>query len=109
MIYSVTYACLYHCLTLTYLFQTSDDTLESKMACKAHTCVSEAVLTTMTGYLDWVTMNHIFMKDGLLLRMLCLLLNNRSLQLPAVDCLLIIVSKRVSIFVKYTCFSNSKF
>ncbi|KAJ8309299.1 hypothetical protein KUTeg_014173 [Tegillarca granosa] len=73
---------------------TSDDTLESKVAYKAHTCVSEAVLTTMTGYLDWVTMNHIFMKDGLLLRMLCLLLNNRSLQLPAVDCLLIIVSKK---------------
>ncbi|KAL5008996.1 hypothetical protein ScPMuIL_014577 [Solemya velum] len=60
----------------------------------AHCRVSEAVLETLNGYLDWVNMTLIFMRDGLLLQVLCLLLSMESLQLHAAECLLIIVSRK---------------
>ncbi|KAK3595986.1 hypothetical protein CHS0354_032501 [Potamilus streckersoni] len=65
-----------------------------KIFSQVHTRVSEAILTTMSGYLDWVNMSHILMKDNVLLQMLCLLLGNPSLQLQAAECLLIIVSRK---------------
>ncbi|CAG2217281.1 XPO5 [Mytilus edulis] len=56
--------------------------------------VSRAVLSTLTGYLDWVNMSHIFSKD--LLHRLCLMLSNKHLQLSAAECLLLIVTRKVS-------------
>lgn len=57
--------------------------------------VSRAVLSTLTGYLDWVAMSHIFVRNGQLLQILCLLLSNSNLQLFAAECLLVIVSRKV--------------
>ncbi|VDI37941.1 exportin-5 [Mytilus galloprovincialis] len=54
--------------------------------------VSRAVLSTLTGYLDWVNMSHIFSKD--LLHRLCLMLSNKHLQLSAAECLLLIVTRK---------------
>lgn len=56
--------------------------------------VSEQTLKTLNGYLDWVSMNHLIMRDSLLLQMLCLLLSHPVLQLPATDCLLTIVNRK---------------
>ncbi|XP_065943324.1 exportin-5 [Magallana gigas] len=61
---------------------------------KAHLRVSEAVLYTLAGYLDWVSMNLIFTNNSVLLQMLCLLLGNSSLQLLAAECLLTIVGRK---------------
>ncbi|XP_056022649.1 exportin-5-like [Ostrea edulis] len=61
---------------------------------KSHLRVSEAVLYTMAGYLDWVNMNLIFTNNSVLLQMLCLLLDNCSLQLLAAECLLTIVGRK---------------
>lgn len=63
---------------------------------KAHLRVSEAVLYTLAGYLDWVSMNLIFTNNSVLLQMLCLLLDNSSLQLLAAECLLTIVGRKVN-------------
>ena len=62
-----------------------------------HVRVSCAVLQTLNGYLDWVAMNHIIIKDNLLLVMLCLLLSNIDLQMDAAECLLTIVRKKVQL------------
>ncbi|XP_061183399.1 exportin-5-like [Saccostrea echinata] len=61
---------------------------------KAHLRVSEAVLYTLAGYLDWVSMSLIFTNNSVLLQMLCLLLGNSSLQLLAAECLLTIVGRK---------------
>lgn len=61
---------------------------------RAKSQVSQAVLKTLTGYLDWVVMSHIFLRNGELLQMLCLLLSNTDLQLFAAECLLVIVSRK---------------
>ncbi|XP_052767474.1 exportin-5-like [Mya arenaria] len=59
-----------------------------------HYRVSVSTLATLNGYLDWVAMSHIVIKDNLLLEMLCLLLGNAHLKLGAAECLLTIVGKR---------------
>ncbi|ESO90188.1 hypothetical protein LOTGIDRAFT_192362 [Lottia gigantea] len=56
--------------------------------------VSQAVLMTLTGFVDWVPMSHIVENNGLLLQLLCLLLNESSLQLHSAECLLLIVSRK---------------
>lgn len=56
-----------------------------------------ATLQTLNGYVDWVAMSHIIIKDNLLLQMLCMLLSNTALQMDAAECLLTIVSRRVSV------------
>ena len=61
-----------------------------------HQLVSQAVLSTLTGYLDWINIQHIFRNNGDLLQTLCLLLSNRHLQLHAAECLLLIVSRKVN-------------
>ncbi|WAR18940.1 XPO5-like protein [Mya arenaria] len=61
-----------------------------------HYRVSVSTLATLNGYLDWVAMSHIVIKDNLLLEMLCLLLGNAHLKLGAAECLLTIVGKRGS-------------
>ncbi|XP_064601794.1 LOW QUALITY PROTEIN: exportin-5-like [Liolophura sinensis] len=60
----------------------------------AHCKVSQAVLSCLSGYVDWVNMSHILENNGLLLQMLCLLLSEEKLQVYAAECLLLIVSRK---------------
>ncbi len=60
-----------------------------------HRRVVLAVLNTLTGYVDWITMNYISDNGGLLLQMLCLMLSDEQLQLYAAECLLLITSRKV--------------
>lgn len=87
------------------LIQLTSDPQKSK----AHLRVSEAVLYTLAGYLDWVSMNLIFTNNSVLLQMLCLLLGNSSLQLLAAECLLTIVGRKVNYNqeVFFICFSSN--
>lgn len=66
------------------------------MMAVVHCRVCEAVLKTLCGFVEWVPMGHILDDNSLLLRLLCLLLNDKSLQLMAAECLLLIVSRKVS-------------
>ncbi|KAH3845881.1 hypothetical protein DPMN_088171 [Dreissena polymorpha] len=63
--------------------------------CRQHTKVCVAALQTLEGYLDWVSMANITIKNNLLLEMLCQMLSFPDLQLPAAECMLAIVTKRV--------------
>lgn len=83
---------IYSTLSFYPLIQLTSDPQKSK----AHLRVSEAVLYTLAGYLDWVSMNLIFTNNSVLLQMLCLLLGNSSLQLLAAECLLTIVGRKVN-------------
>ncbi|KAK6181164.1 hypothetical protein SNE40_009086 [Patella caerulea] len=56
--------------------------------------VSQSVLMTLTGFVDWVNMSHIVENNGRLLQLLCLLLDDSSLQLHAAECLLLVVSRK---------------
>ncbi|XP_053405652.1 exportin-5-like [Mercenaria mercenaria] len=67
---------------------------ESRKIAQCHLKVSEETLMTLNGYVDWVPMSHVIIKDSLLLQMLCLLLSHTTLQLPAAECLYTIVSRR---------------
>lgn len=66
------------------------------MRSQAHCRVSAAVLVTLTGYVDWVPMSHIMMNNAILLQSLCALLSVETLQLQAAECLLLIVSRKVT-------------
>ena len=62
------------------------------------TCrVTQAVLKTLTGYLDWVTTPVIIDHNGLLLQFFCLMLSEERLQLDAAECLLLVTSRKVRI------------
>uniref|UniRef100_A0A8C6KSB2 Exportin 5 n=1 Tax=Nothobranchius furzeri TaxID=105023 RepID=A0A8C6KSB2_NOTFU len=64
---------------------------------KAHCRVAVAVLNTLAGYIDWVSLVHITSGNCKLLEMLCLLLVEPELQLEASECLLIALSRKASI------------
>lgn len=81
------------------MLKVKDTSAEASLTCRAHCRVSQAVLTTLVGYLDWINMDHIFSQNALLLQILCLLLSNSNLQLYAAECLLTIVSRKVGIFL----------
>jgi len=53
-----------------------------------------AVLRTLTGYVDWVPMSHITASNSQLLQILCQLLSQECLRLPAVECLLLITARK---------------
>ncbi|CAH1792177.1 unnamed protein product [Owenia fusiformis] len=61
---------------------------------KSHCKVGHAALNTLTGYVEWISMTYIMENGGLLLQLLCLLLNDEFLHLPAAECLLLIVSRK---------------
>ena len=65
--------------------------------------VSAAVLETLTGFADTLNITPVMEKDTTFLETLCSLLGNSALQLPAAECLLVLLSKRVGyiIFMKY--------
>lgn len=54
----------------------------------------KVVLLTLTGFVEWVSMNHIISQNGKLLQILCILLSDEAFQLPAAECLLQIVNRK---------------
>uniref|UniRef100_A0A8C6KJH1 Exportin-5 n=1 Tax=Nothobranchius furzeri TaxID=105023 RepID=A0A8C6KJH1_NOTFU len=67
---------------------------EYRIVAKAHCRVAVAVLNTLAGYIDWVSLVHITSGNCKLLEMLCLLLVEPELQLEASECLLIALSRK---------------
>lgn len=61
---------------------------------RAHSRVVQVVLLTLTGFVEWVSIAHIMAEDGRLLHILCILLNDIAFQIPAAECLAIIVNRR---------------
>lgn len=59
-----------------------------------HGRVVQVVLLTLSGFVEWVSMNHIMADEGRLLQILCLLLNNESFQSQAAEVLLQIVTRK---------------
>ncbi|KAM3968247.1 exportin-5-like protein Ranbp21 isoform 2-T2 [Aphomia sociella] len=58
--------------------------------------VVQVVLLTLTGFVEWVSTNHVVMNNGRLLQILCILLQDEAFQLPAAECLLQIVNRKGS-------------
>ncbi|CAL8298793.1 unnamed protein product [Merluccius merluccius] len=65
-----------------------------ELQAKAHCRVAVTTLNTLAGYIDWIALAHITNDNCRLLEMLCLLLSEGELQLEAVECLLIAVSRK---------------
>ncbi|XP_047474194.1 exportin-5-like [Penaeus chinensis] len=59
-----------------------------------HCRVMQVVLMTLTVYVEWVSVQHIFADDGKLLKSLCFLLSEDNLKMEAAECLLQIVSRK---------------
>lgn len=60
---------------------------ESQPTQAAHSRVVQVALLTLTGFVEWVSIEHIRESDGRLLQILCVLLNDHQFQLPAAECL----------------------
>lgn len=60
----------------------------------AHSRVVQVVLLTLTGFVEWVSIQHIMAGDGRLLQMLCVLLNDVEFRVPAAECLAQIVNRK---------------
>ncbi|XP_028161831.1 exportin-5-like, partial [Ostrinia furnacalis] len=58
--------------------------------------VVQVVLLTLTGFVEWVSTNHVVMNNGRLLQILCILLQDDAFQLPAAECLLQVVNRKGS-------------
>ena len=58
--------------------------------------VSAAVLDTLCGFADSPNMSAMLVKDNNLQELLCSLLSNSGLQLPAAECLLMLLNRKVS-------------
>ncbi|XP_017770815.1 PREDICTED: exportin-5 [Nicrophorus vespilloides] len=67
---------------------------ENQPKAAAHGRVVQVVLLTLTGFVEWVSMSHIMARNGRLLQILCLLLNDNSFQCPAAECLSQIVNRK---------------
>jgi len=85
--------------TNTTKYRTLKNRIQSgDLSCKAqaavHQRLAEQTLITLTGYLDWVKHVVLFTQNCIILQMLCLLLEEDSLKIAAVDCLLIIVNRK---------------
>lgn len=53
----------------------------------------------MTGFVEWVSTNHVVTNNGRLLQILCILLQDDAFQLPAAECLLQIVNRKGSVSI----------
>ncbi|GLH08763.1 Exportin-1 [Gryllus bimaculatus] len=60
----------------------------------ANARVVQVVLLTLTGFVEWVSIQHIMADDGHLLQILYLLLDQESFQMEAAECLLQIVMRK---------------
>lgn len=52
------------------------------------------MLSTLTGFVEWISINHVMSEDGRLLQILCLLLGDPIFQCSAAECLLQIVNRK---------------
>lgn len=59
-----------------------------------HGRVIQVVLMTLTVYVEWVSIQHIFSNEGKLLQSLCILLQEDNLRMNAAECLLQVVSRK---------------
>lgn len=59
-----------------------------------HSRVVQVALLTLTGFVEWVSINHIMASNGRLLQILCILLIDEEFQQPAAECLLQIVNRK---------------
>lgn len=66
-------------------------------AANSHGRVVQVVLQTLTGFVEWVQSQHIVTNNGRLLHILCILLQDESFQIPALDCLLHICNRKGAI------------
>lgn len=60
----------------------------------AHSRVVQVALLTLTGFVEWVSINHIMCSEGKLLHILCILLNDTVFQIDAAECLSQIVNRK---------------
>ncbi|XP_035784555.1 exportin-5-like [Anopheles albimanus] len=72
----------------------SATSLGDKHKALGHSRVVQVVLQTMTGFVEWVSINHIMAANGRLLQILCILLTDEEFQQPAADCLGQITNRR---------------
>ena len=54
----------------------------------------KVVLLTLSGFVEWVSINHIMADEGRLLQILCLFLGDTTFRCPAAECLLQIVNRK---------------
>jgi exportin-5 len=52
------------------------------------------VLLTLSGFVEWVSINHIMADKGRLLQILCLFLGDPTFRCPAAECLLQVVNRK---------------
>lgn len=76
----------------------------------AHGRVVQVVLLTLTGFVEWVSMNHIMAQNGRLLQILCLLLNDQAFQYSAAECLSQVREKQVcfKVFIQSIILADSE-
>ncbi|KAG1656142.1 Exportin-5 [Nymphon striatum] len=77
-----------------YSSQTNSKDEITKQNSVAYCRVAQAVLVTLTGFVEWVSISVIMMCDGLLFQLLCHLLSDENLQLYATECLLQVVNRK---------------
>lgn len=65
-----------------------------------HSQVAKATLATLVEYLEWISVTHLLANNGVLLQMICGLLEDDILKYSAVECLLAITGRKVSVFCK---------
>ncbi|XP_011499457.1 PREDICTED: exportin-5 [Ceratosolen solmsi marchali] len=56
--------------------------------------VVQVVLLTLSGFVEWVSINHIMADKGRLLQILCLFLGDPTFGCPAAECLLQVVNRK---------------
>lgn len=56
--------------------------------------VVQVILNTLSGFVEWVSINHIVASNGRLLQMICYLLEIPDFQLPAAECLSQIANRK---------------
>lgn len=59
-----------------------------------HSRVVQTVLLTLTGFVEWVSIQHIVASNGKLLHFLCLLLLDPCFRIPAAECLSQILNRK---------------
>ncbi|EDW56190.1 GM22721 [Drosophila sechellia] len=60
----------------------------------AHSRVVEMVLLTLSGFVEWVSIQHIMSSNGKLMHFLCILLNDKAFQCNAAECLAQITNRK---------------
>jgi exportin-5 len=59
-----------------------------------HRRVVQVVLLAVSGFVEWVSIQHIVEQNGKLLQILCILLNDLEFQTPAAECLGLITNRK---------------